>query len=143
MEELYTLFESYLDGTMSEAEKKAFALRLGQEPDLQTAFTEYQQIRSGYQQRWKQAPAQQQLKATLEEVGADYFRPDKKPRRLRWLWVVAAAAAAVLLILLWPSNDNFYEKHYQTPGPVALVQKSNDLQQWAQQAERAFNNQRL
>ncbi len=147
----YLLIEQYLDGTLAEREKTAFAERLATEPDLAAALRE----REAMQRYLKFESQKDALAAQMGLLGKQYFGGDSleqgnapseakvRPIGQRW-WVAALAAAAVIALVLLvfnpfasKSGQQLYAE-YATHEPISLTERSNEAPALAA-AETAFN----
>lgn len=144
MEDLHTTIERYVDGELSGQELAEFEKRLESDSDLAAEVQLFQQAKASLSDQFVHEEAENNLKATLQEVSPSYFQEKKKQARIipllrRYGLPAAGIAAAVVLILIFqPFQGSLYDQYKQLPTASFIEQSASDLADLAA-AQQAFN----
>lgn len=140
MKQQYTTFEAYLDDELSAEERQDFERQLLADPSLKKEFEEYAAMRQRYRHSLANEAADEKLRASLEDLGREFFPPSRQPKAPRriWLLVTGLAAACVILMMLFYRPKDLFHQYFQPP-LAAFTEKGNGEAGLLQQAERAFN----
>jgi tetratricopeptide (TPR) repeat protein len=138
--------DRFLRGELPEDEKKALETELSQNADLATELALQKDMEAFLRKQTQRAALQDQLQA----VGGEFFQTFEKaepgriislPRRQTLRWVIGIAASiALLLVARFLLQPNLYDQFAQHP-PLAMIEKSNEVQDNLAAMEAAFNQQ--
>lgn len=137
---MYQEFEAYLEGEMSAEQQADFELKIGQNPDVQLLFEQYQFAYKSLQHKYD--PQTSAFKSNLNQISKEHFGTTAKKRKVFKLtnWYVSAAASVVLALGLWyyfqsetPQYSDF-DIHEQ----AAFVERSS-ADQNLKDAQQEFN----
>lgn len=143
------LIDQYLNNSLSESDRLTFEARLQNDASLQEELN----IRKDMNRFLKKRSNKKELKATLDNVGADFFKIEQEEiiekipvqsSGMRSLWIAVsglAAAAVLILYLLSPWQKSLYD-NFATHPSLSLTEKSTTVNQTATQAETSFNQQK-
>lgn len=149
-EQTYQQIEAYLAGTLSEAEREAFAIQLKADAELAQALTLHREMELQYdEQDWAvldsgstdaqeayqgyfQSEAAKSLQEALRKADTQIGQRGGRIRSLsRRNWILLAAAVVGLLILLaglWPRSQGteaLYQQYAQH-SPLQLIEKGGE-----------------
>jgi len=138
--------DRFLRGELPADEKKALETELSQNADLATELALQKDMETFLRKQSQRAALRDQLRA----VGGEFFQPTEKaepgrivslPRRQTLRWVIGIAATVTLLLVArFLLQPNLYDQFAQHP-PLAMIEKSNEVQDNLAAMEAAFNQQ--
>jgi thioredoxin-like negative regulator of GroEL len=140
-EEHYILFDEYLQGELSAADKESFERQLTEDPELASAFEAFKEINQQLENKFSLENERNAFKENVSAISEKHFQPEKtkvvsfKP----WRYLIAASVAILfgLFFLLQSSNPEFEDyNHYET----AYFTERGEENQAIQLAQEAFNN---
>lgn len=137
--------DRYLRGELPEEEKNAFEAELGQNAELATELA----LQKDLEQFLRKQDRRAALKGQLETIGKDFFQeapaqetgrivPLQRRHVLRWATGLAAAIALLLVARFVFFQPSLYDQYGQHP-PLAMIEKSNEVQDQLAAMEAAFN----
>lgn len=149
---LYTQIEDYLDGLMSDDDRKVFETEVGTNPELAQALATVREARERLQQQWGHAAADAALRETLNDFGTRFFKSGGSAQKTgggakffqmpRAWW--AAAAAIALLVTAWfflrpATPEQLYAQYRTFPEASFTLRASDPGQQTLENAATSFN----
>jgi len=144
MEDLHTTIERYVNGELSGQELAELEKRLESDSDLAAEVQLFKQAKDSLSDQFVHEEAENNLKATLQEVSPSYFQEKKKQARIipllrRYGLPAAGIAAAVALILIFqPFQASLYDQYKQLP-TASFIEQSEPEQADLAAAQQAFN----
>lgn len=137
--------DRYLRGDLAETEKNAFETELAQDAELAAELA----LQKDLEQFLRKQDRRTALKGQLENIGKDFFQEAAKQetgrivplqRRpiLRWAIGLAATIALLLVARFVFFQPSLYDQYGQHP-PLAMIEKSNEVQDKLAAMEAAFN----
>ncbi|WP_203294124.1 hypothetical protein [Luteirhabdus pelagi] len=143
----YLLFEDYLDGRLSDEEKRMFEARLTSDAEFQNSFTTYKELNAFGKHTIGKATEREDFRQNIAKVANDYARTEpttiSKIRQLRpWQY----AAAATVLVLIAISYFQFFAiptyDDYREFSPISIsVRGTESTSELLQRAQTAYNNE--
>ncbi|WEK35062.1 MAG: tetratricopeptide repeat protein [Candidatus Pseudobacter hemicellulosilyticus] len=133
----------YAEGLMEPGEQAAFEQALATDASLQEALDLYREVQQGLQQQWHPDAQEKALRATLKDLGQQYFTGKTGGRVVRMKnalrAAVAVAAVAILVVFVWhPWQKDLYTQ-YADASMITSVERGADSASLLQMATRAFN----
>lgn len=136
----------FLRGELPAEEKKILETELSQNADLASELALQKDMEAFLLKQTQRAALRDQLQA----VGGEFFQSTEKteagrivslPRRQTLRWVIGIAATVTLLLVTrFLLQPNLYDQFAQHP-PLAMIEKSNEVQDNLAAMEAAFNQQ--
>lgn len=140
-EEMYLLFENFLDGQLSNEERLDFEERLKKDLDFQNDFEMYKETSAYLKNKFD--PETISFKENINTISNNYFsNSNKKEKRVVKLetWYYAAASIVVLLgFWFFMQNSNPQYSDYNTHEMAAFVERAESNSD-IKMAEVAFNS---
>lgn len=142
-EENYLVFDQYLQGELSDADKINFEKELIQNQELAAAFASFQQVNEQLEVKFGLEKDRNAFVETLKAVSKDHFEEPKKEvvQFKPWMYMAAASVALLFGVFVFNSNShpafedyNQYENAYFTERADADVK--------VKQLETAFNTKK-
>ncbi|GAB5398644.1 MAG: hypothetical protein Aureis2KO_02290 [Aureisphaera sp.] len=145
MDEATTLlFENYLDGLLSEAERSAFEKQLEEDDEFSSQFKTYQEVRNHLSHEFSKERSD--FKTQLEEIGTAYFEEstleEKSPKVIRfkpWQYGIAASIALLIGFFVIQNTGSIAPGDYQFSEQILLTERSGDTDV-LKQTEISFNS---
>jgi len=149
----FSRIEDYLDGLMTDSERRAFEADLRTDPSLASDLAYLHEAREGLTRQWAHSEQQTELVKILKPLGKQHFGPPARPLRARLqnaLWGLAAVITAGLILwLVWnrqapkrlPVAPMLFARHFRPSldfGVARSVDGSNA--DTLAQVEQAYKN---
>jgi hypothetical protein len=142
-DELYIIFERYLNHEMSDHENEAFQKRLVEDPNFFTDFDLYKETSTFVQHRFSNQ--RNDFKTNLKKISNNHFTATKsqKTRVIPFrpiFYAIAAVLALFFGLQLFQNNPTFEE--YNQFENAAIGERGDDLVENLKKAEKAFNDKK-
>ncbi|WP_026712506.1 tetratricopeptide repeat protein [Flavobacterium daejeonense] len=138
-EEIYLLFDQYLQGELSEKDRLDFEKQLSENAELKLEFETFKEVQLQLETKFDFAVDRETFEANLKNISRDYFKPKKSKLILMKPYVYMAAATVILLLglfLFHPSEPKFED--YNQFENAYLTERGEGLE-LVKEAENAFN----
>ena len=138
-EEIYLLFDQYLQNELSEKDKLDFEKQLSENAELKSEFETFKEVQLQLETKFDFAVDRATFETNLKNISGDYFKPKRAKVIKIQPWVYMMAASVVLLIGLFlfnPSEPKFED--YNQFENAYLTERGEGLEQ-LKEAENAFN----
>ncbi|KQB42835.1 hypothetical protein RCH33_931 [Flavobacterium daejeonense] len=138
-EEIYLLFDQYLQGELSEKDRLDFEKQLSENAELKSEFETFKEVQLQLETKFDFAVDRETFEANLKNISRDYFKPKKAKLISMKPYVYMAAATVILLLgLFWfhPSEPKFED--YNQFENAYLTERGEGLE-LIKEAENAFN----
>lgn len=138
-EEIYLLFDQYLQGELSEKDRLDFEKQLSENAELKSEFETFKEVQLQLETKFDFAVDRETFEANLKNISRDYFKPKKAKLISMKPYVYMAAATVILLLgLFWfhPSEPKFED--YNQFENAYLTERGEGLE-LVKEAENAFN----
>ncbi|MDC8002648.1 hypothetical protein POV27_01170 [Aureisphaera galaxeae] len=137
------LFEDYLEGLLSEADRLAFEKRLAEDTSFAKDFDTYKELRTHLAHEFSEERAD--FKNQLENIGNDYFdkgsSEEKETKVIKfrpWQYGIAASIALLIGFFVIQNMGPAAPGDYSFSEQITLTERSADTEV-LKQAETAFN----
>lgn len=138
-EEIYLLFDQYLQGELSEKDRLDFEKQLSENAELKSEFETFKEVQLQLETKFDFAVDRETFEANLKNISRDYFKPKKAKLISMKPYVYMAAATVILLLglfLFHPSEPKFED--YNQFENAYLTERGEGLE-LVKEAENAFN----
>lgn len=139
-QELYILFENYLNNELSENEKIDFEKQLQNDASIREKFTIYKELNGFLENKFSQESID--FKKNLETISKSHFKENNKTKVINFKpWYYAVAASVALVFGTWFMMQNSlptYEEFNQHE--TATFSDRGDIIKNLLLAQKAFNN---
>ena len=138
-EEIYLLFDQYLQGELSEKDRLDFEKQLSENAELKSEFETFKEVQLQLETKFDFAVDRETFETNLKNISRDYFKPKKAKLISMKPYVYMAAATVILLLglfLFHPSEPKFED--YNQFENAYLTERGEGLE-LVKEAENAFN----
>ena len=143
-EERYILFDQYLQGELTAAEKSDFEKQLAEDPDFASEFETFKGVQLQLENKFGFEAEREAFKENLTQISEKHFNNSKPKVVLMRPWYYAAAASIIILfgLFFFDYNQNPVFNDYNHPGQAHFIERgTTDMH--LLQAEKAFNSRKF
>ena len=143
-EERYILFDQYLQGELTAAEKSDFEKQLAEDPDFVSEFETFKGVQLQLENKFGFEAEREAFKENLTRIAEKHFNNGKPKVVLMRPWYYAAAASIIILfgLFFFDYNQNPVFNDYNHPGQAHFTERST-TDMHLLQAEKAFNSRKF
>jgi tetratricopeptide (TPR) repeat protein len=143
-EERYILFDQYLQGELTAAEKSDFEKQLAEDPDFVSDFEIFKGVQLQLENKFGFEAEREAFKENLTQISEKHFNNNKPKVVLMRPWYYAAAASIIILFGLFFFNytQNPVFNDYNHPGQAHFTERSTTNVHLLQ-AEKTFNTRKF
>ena len=143
-EERYILFDQYLQGELTAAEKSDFEKQLAEDPYFASEFETFKGVQLQLENKFGFEAEREAFKENLTQISEKHFNNSKPKVVLMRPWYYAAAASIIILfgLFFFDYNQNPVFNDYNHPGQAHFIERgTTDMH--LLQAEKAFNSRKF
>ena len=143
-EERYILFDQYLQGELTAAEKSDFEKQLAEDPDFASEFETFKGVQLQLENKFGFEAEREAFKENLTRIAEKHFNNGTPKVVLMRPWYYAAAASIIILfgLFFFDYNQNPSFNDYNHPGQAHFTERST-TDMHLLQAEKAFNSRKF
>jgi predicted Zn-dependent protease len=133
----------YAENEMTAEERQLFEAALAADETLQQQLALYNEVQAGLQQQFTRDDKKEALKATLENLGSEYFQQRKaKVISLRtYIRSAVAVAAAIIAVLIWQPWQTSLFDEYAATRMISTTVRGENADTLLEKAAIAFNKE--
>ncbi|GIZ09353.1 tetratricopeptide repeat protein [Flavobacterium sp. UMI-01] len=141
-EERYIIFDQYLQGELSDVDKKAFEKELQTDAELAMAFENFKEVNFQLEQKFGIAAERKAFQENLTQLAKKTIKKKKSKIRTLKPWYYSVAASVTILLGAWfflQQSKPVFEDYNQYENAY-FTERSEELSVNLKMAQDAFND---
>ena len=146
----YDMISSYLDGTMSSEEARAFEEQMLQDAELKQEVELYKDVNQTLKMKLHPDENEKALRNIMQELKGEYFAEEKSQTRIvpfrsrRWMAAIAAVLVMAVMLTVWSpwKKQDLYGKYSEITMP-GVVERGSATDSLFKHAVEYFNDKKF